>query len=105
MSRADNRTPTALTSAGISIKMKYLVWSLVVLLTILHQDFWFWDDDTLVFGFMPITLLWHAGISISASFIWYLATLFNWPLDEEEASRLATRGGAKHGNPLQSGGK
>ena len=59
--------------------MKYLIWAGVVLLVILHQDNWFWEDDTLVFGFMPIGLLWHIGISICASILWYLATLFAWP--------------------------
>ena len=65
-----------------------LVWGLVLLLLIVHQDNWFWDDNTLVFGFMPIGLLYHAGISVSAAFTWYLATLFAWPeeLDQEAAA-------------------
>lgn len=86
--------------------MKYLVWGLVVLLIILHQDVWFWDDDRLVFGFLPITLLYHACISLGAGFTWYLATLFAWPLDEDEVARLARNAAAaKHANPLQGGGK
>ena len=65
--------------------MKYAVWGLVVLLIILHQDVWFWEDDTLVMGFMPITLLYHAGISVAAGITWFMATKFAWPhvLDEE----------------------
>ncbi len=59
--------------------MKYVVWGLVVLLIILHQDVWLWDNDTLVFGFMPITLLYHACISMAAGFTWFLATKFAWP--------------------------
>jgi len=67
--------------------MKYAVWGLVVLLLLLHQDVWFWEDDTLVFGFMPITLLYHAGISLGATVTWFLATKFAWPdvLDEDAA--------------------
>ncbi len=61
----------------------WIIAALVVLLLILHQDNWFWEDDTLVFGFMPIGLLWHAGISIAASLTWALATVIAWPLDEE----------------------
>ena len=61
--------------------MKYLIWVLVITLVILHQDIWYWDDTTLVFGFMPITLLYHAGISLAAGFTWYLATIFAWPAD------------------------
>jgi len=65
--------------------MKYTVWGLVVLLMILHHDIWFWENDTLVFGFMPITLLYHAGISLAAGVTWFLAIKFTWPehLDDD----------------------
>jgi hypothetical protein len=66
--------------------MKYAVWVLVLLLLILHQDNWLWDDATLLFGFMPITLAYHAGISISAGIVWYLATLYCWPPELEHAA-------------------
>ncbi|MEZ6069285.1 MAG: DUF3311 domain-containing protein [Pirellulales bacterium] len=59
--------------------MKYFVWCTVALLIIVHQDIWFWDDPTLVFGFMPIGLLWHVGISIAAGVTWFLATKYCWP--------------------------
>lgn len=59
-----------------------MIAGLVLLLLILHQDNWFWSDGTLVFGFMPIGLLWHAGISIAASATWFLATKIAWPLGE-----------------------
>lgn len=62
-----------------------IIAGLVVLLLILHQDNWFWTDDTLVFGFMPIGLFWHACISIGASLTWALATVIAWPLDDAEA--------------------
>ena len=77
--------------------MKYLVWGLVILLIILHQDDWNWSNKTLVFGFMPITLLYHAGISIAAGVTWWLATKFCWPLDEEEKAEAAPseNGGAQ----------
>lgn len=68
--------------------MKYVVWGLVALLVVLHQDNWNWDDPTLVWGWMPKTLLYHACISLAAAFTWFLATLFAWPVDEETA-RLA----------------
>ncbi|MEO1615809.1 MAG: DUF3311 domain-containing protein [Planctomycetota bacterium] len=65
----------------------YIVAGLVILLLILHQDNWFWEDDTLVFGFIPIGLFWHACISIGASLTWALATKIAWPLDEEGPSK------------------
>lgn len=52
---------------------------LVVVLLILHQDNWFWDSDTLVFGFIPIGLFYHACLSIAASVVWFLATRIAWP--------------------------
>jgi hypothetical protein len=63
--------------------MRVAVWVMVLALVILHQDNWFWDDNRLVLGFMPIGLLYHAGISVSAAAVWFLATKFAWPLDDE----------------------
>lgn len=62
--------------------MKKVIWILVLVLIILHQDNWLWNDERLVLGFLPIGLAWHMGISISASLVWFLATLFAWPVPE-----------------------
>ncbi|MDB4639998.1 DUF3311 domain-containing protein [Pirellulaceae bacterium] len=59
--------------------MKNVVWGLVILLIILHQDFWFWENDYAVFGFIPMGLFYHAMISVGAGITWYLATVFAWP--------------------------
>ncbi len=59
--------------------MKYAVWGMLALLAVVHQDVWYWDDPTLVFGFAPIGLLYHAGISVAAAVTWYLATRYCWP--------------------------
>ncbi|RCS49330.1 DUF3311 domain-containing protein [Bremerella cremea] len=73
--------------------MRYVVWLLVVALIILRQDLWLWNNGTLVWGFMPITLLWQAGISIAASIVWFLATIFAWPTDLiEEVQRESEEG-------------
>ncbi|WP_182871167.1 DUF3311 domain-containing protein [Rhodopirellula sp. JC639] len=69
--------------------MKYLVWGLVVLLVILHHDLWNWDNDRLVLGFLPVTLAYHAGISVAASIVWFMATKFAWPNDLEEMTESA----------------
>lgn len=63
--------------------MNKVVWGLVVLLIILHQDVWFWEDRTLWFGFLPVGLAFHVGISLAAAATWYLATLYCWPDDVE----------------------
>ena len=48
-------------------KSRWIIYGLVVVLALLHQDFWFWDDPTLVFDFMPVGLFYHALYSIAAS--------------------------------------
>lgn len=73
--------------------MRYVVWLLVVALIILHQDLWYWDDRTLVWDFMPITLLWQAGISVGAGIVWFLATIFAWPSDLIEETQQEVEGG------------
>ena len=75
--------------------MKYVVWGLVGLLLILHQDFWFWNNASLVWGVVPITLVYHAGLSIAAGVVWYLATRFAWPENlDEQASTDSAEGDA-----------
>ena len=64
-----------------------IIIGLVILLLILHQDNWFWTNDTLLFGFMPIGLFWHACISIGATVTWFLATRIAWPFSDEEANQ------------------
>ena len=62
--------------------MKRVVVLLLVLLAILHQDFWYWDRiDPLVFGFIPIGLAYQIGISIAAAILWALAVHYCWPRD------------------------
>jgi hypothetical protein len=63
--------------------MKFFLGVLIALLLILHQDNWYWTDPTLVGGFMPIGLLYHAGISLAAAFVWFLTTIFVWPKEVE----------------------
>ncbi len=65
--------------------MKKVIWGLVILLVILHQDIWFWDDGRLVFGFIPVTLLYHSSISLAAGFVWFLATIYAWPVDTDSS--------------------
>lgn len=71
--------------------MSKLAWGLVVVLAIVHYDFWWWGDRTLVFGFLPIGLAFHALFSLVAGGVWALVVMFAWPsrveawADAEEA--------------------
>lgn len=55
----------------------------ILVLLVLHQDNWFWTDGTLVLGFIPIGLFYHACISIAASCVWFYAVKKCWPTDLE----------------------
>lgn len=71
--------------------MKMLVYGLIILLAIVHQDFWWWDRiDPLVFGFIPIGLAYQAGVSIVAAILWAMAVKYCWPANLEDE---ATTGG------------
>lgn len=61
-----------------------LIWILFFALFFLHHDFWFWDDKTLLWGFMPIGLAWHSGFSVAAALLWLLALKVAWPSDIEQ---------------------
>ena len=64
--------------------MKNTVYVLIVLLTIVHQDFWWWESSTpLVLGFIPISLAYHACISMAAAVLWALAIKYCWPADAD----------------------
>ncbi|MEM7698000.1 MAG: hypothetical protein AAF236_06310 [Verrucomicrobiota bacterium] len=63
-----------------------------VVLAILHQDVWNWDNANLVFGFVPVGLAYHAAYSIAAAIFWAFVSKFAWPskleawADGEEAN-------------------
>ena len=69
-----------------------IIIALVILLILLHQDVWFWNNKTVLFGFMPITLFWHACISLGASATWYLATKIAWPQELQEDTTTSSMG-------------
>jgi hypothetical protein len=69
--------------------MKYVIWILIVLLVVLHQDVWFWDDPQLLFGFLPIGLAYQMALSLAAAGVWLLATIIAWPVEDAEVEKLA----------------
>ncbi|MCA9024699.1 MAG: hypothetical protein KDA86_05765 [Planctomycetaceae bacterium] len=75
--------------------MKFVVWGLVLLLVVIHQDLWNWDNDRLVLGFLPVTLAFHACISLGAGLAWFLAINFAWPEGlDDDADAASHKGGA-----------
>ncbi|MBX3745305.1 MAG: hypothetical protein KF833_08330 [Verrucomicrobiae bacterium] len=56
-----------------------VIWGIFALLFILHHDFWWWDDRSLVLGVVPIGLAYHGMFSVAAAMLWAAATRFAWP--------------------------
>lgn len=70
---------------------KKLFWTALVVLMILHHDWWFWSDGTLLFGFLPVGLAYHASISLAAGILWAVAVFYAMPevfeADPEEVQK------------------
>ena len=49
-------------------RKRWLLYSLLVLLFLLHNDFWFWETPQIVFG-LPIGLLYHIGFCLVAALL------------------------------------
>lgn len=55
----------------------------VILLYLLHQDFWFWRDGRLVFGVLPVGLFYHAVYCVACAALMWALVRFAWPADDE----------------------
>ncbi len=57
----------------------------IVIMYVLHQDFWFWRTaHPLVFGFLPIGLFYQGVYSLAAAFVMWLLVKYAWPSHLEE---------------------
>jgi hypothetical protein len=68
-----------------------LLWLAMMLL---RQDFWFWDDATLILGRLPVGLAYQAGYSILAALVMGALVRWCWP-SELEALETASAGRAE----------
>ena len=48
--------------------IRWLLYGLLVLLFLLHNDFWLWKTPQLVLG-MPVGLLYHIGYCLAATLL------------------------------------
>ena len=67
-----------------------LTYALIALLFVLHQDFWLWDSETIVWGFLPAGLAYHLVFSLLSASVWAMALKTIWPSHWE---RWADEGG------------
>ena len=61
-----------------------LLYAALVVLYLLHNDLWLWNDSRLVFG-LPTGLAYHVGFCIATSVVLALLVIHAWPdhLDRE----------------------
>jgi len=58
---------------------KLLLTLLVLVVYLLHQDFWNWKKADLILGFMPVGLAYQAAYSILAAITMAVLVKFAWP--------------------------
>jgi Protein of unknown function (DUF3311) len=59
-----------------------LLTAALILLFLLHNDVWWWDDARLVLG-LPVGLAFHVALCFAASLVFWLITRKAWPEDLE----------------------
>jgi hypothetical protein len=85
---SDHETPKRQQAGALqTTRSRNAIWFAAVVLFVLHQDFWWWDDRTLLFGFMPAGLAYHMLYSILAGSLWALTVKFAWPSHVEEFAK------------------
>ena len=76
------------------MKRTILLTLLIVVVYVLHQDFWNWKKtEPLVLGFLPIGLAYHVAYSIVAAITTALLVRCAWPkhLEEDEQPKPEIR--------------
>jgi len=58
--------------------LKWILYAGIIVLYLLHNDLWLWNDSQLVLG-LPIGLLYHFGFCVAASLLMFLLVTYAWP--------------------------
>lgn len=70
---------------------KTLLFLMVLVMYVLHQDFWNWrKHEPLIFGFLPIGLAYHAAYSFAASVMMAILVRWAWPQHLENVEPVQT---------------
>ena len=59
--------------------MKWLLVVAVIVVYLLHQDYWNWTNKTLVLGVLPVGLAYHAFYCVLAALLMAALVKFAWP--------------------------
>jgi hypothetical protein len=56
----------------------------VIVLYLLHQDFWFWRSaEPIVFGFLPVGLFYHICFTLAVALLMLALVKWAWPTELE----------------------
>lgn len=77
--------------------MKWLATVWVIVLIALHQDNWNWTNKTLVFGFLPLGLFYHACYAVVASLTMWMLVKVAWPKELDHIQPVAPAADADKG--------
>ena len=58
--------------------IRNVLYGVLVLLYLLHNDLWFWNDPTLIFS-LPAGLFYHLLFCAAASVLMYFLVNYAWP--------------------------
>ena len=72
------------TATTTKLMKKRVLYIALLLAAVLHQDFWFWSDPTLVVGFLPAGLAYHAVYTVIVALLMWLLAEYAWPTHLEE---------------------
>ena len=75
------------------------LYAALVVLYLLHNDLWLWDDPRLVLG-LPVGLAYHVAFCIATAVVLTLLVLYAWPEDLEVMDEAAEA----HGLPERRAG-
>lgn len=55
-----------------------ILYAALVLLFLLHQDFWLWNDPSLLLG-LPVGLTYHVAYCVAVALLMALLVRYAWP--------------------------
>ena len=63
---------------------RWVLAAVAVVLLAAHQDFWLWGERSLVLGFLPAGLAYHAAYTAVVFVLLSAYVLFAWPAELED---------------------
>jgi hypothetical protein len=82
----------------VNKRTRWILYAAIIVLYVLHNDWWFWDDPAIVLG-LPIGLTYHVGYNLAAAALLFLLVRFAWPSHLEVIEGQA----AEEGLPVDAG--